>query len=63
MAGKGQLPPRPDQEKRSVHFRLPNALWQKLSAFCTKHRLKKQELFEEISKAMVGGDFRIQEVV
>jgi hypothetical protein len=63
MAGQGYKPPKPAQKKQSVHFRLPNAVWEALGEYCQDKRIKKQALFEFITRALISGDYRVEEIV
>ena len=63
MAGKGFLPPKPGQTRRSVHFRLDFSSFRVLEEYCRDRDMKKQELLEGITRALLRDDSRLQEIV
>jgi hypothetical protein len=63
MAGKGYKIVKDDQYMQSMHFRLPNYLFEQLDVFCAEHRIKKQALFEHLAKAIVSKDERMLDLV
>lgn len=63
MAGKGYKQAAEDQEKQSIHFRLENSAWASLDQYCVEKRIKKQALFEFLTRAIILRDHRIEQIV
>ncbi len=63
MAGKGYKIVKDDQYLQSMHFRLPNYLFEELDKFCAEKRIKKQVMFEFIARSIVAGDQRMVDIV
>lgn len=63
MAGKGYKEAAEDQGKQSIHFRLENASWASLDQYCVEKRIKKQALFEFLTRAIIMRDHRIEQLV
>jgi len=62
MAGRGRLPPTPNQQQRNLRFRVSNSAFDFLAEFCLRNKMTKQELFEGFVKSLQKQDARSLEL-